>query len=81
MFDLTFAYLVLPVVGITGGLTSMFPKLLGPIKPIVAFLVALLLYLAVTELDPRLFGLLIATGSGMGLYTLAGKLGEINIKQ
>lgn len=69
-FDLTLLFLVAPILGVTAAMISMFPKTLGAFKPVVAFVVALALYYAWLYLDPKLLGLLIATGSAMGLYEL-----------
>lgn len=69
-FDLSLMFLVAPILGVTAALVSMFPKAFGAIKPILAFVVAILLYLAWLFLNPALLGLLIATGSAMGLYEI-----------
>lgn len=80
MFDITYLYLIGPIIGFTSALTSLFPRILGTVKPFVALLVAYLLYLGVRNLEPALFGLLIATGTAMGLYKLSTNFGNQEVK-
>lgn len=69
-FDYSFLILVVPIIGWTTAVCGLFPRLTASVKPFVAVLVAYVLYLGAVHMDPRLFGLLIATGAGMSLYDL-----------
>jgi len=75
-----YLYLIPAILGFTQALKTQFPHLLGSLAPWVALVVAAVLYVAARNMNPDLFGLLIATGSAMGLYTGIDKITTTKVK-